>query len=145
MNRVILIGNLGKDPEVRNLEGGSKVVKFTLATNEQASRNGEKIKITEWHDIELWDKQADIAEKYLRKGSKVMIEGKIKTDSWKDQQGVDKQRKVIRGQNIELLDKSDSNTGISNDRTSPSEQRSEQEGFTPVSNMESTMNDDLPF
>jgi len=145
MNRVILIGNLGKDPEVRNLEGGSKVVKFTLATNEQASRNGEKIKITEWHDIELWDKQADIAEKYLRKGSKVMIEGKIKTDSWKDQQGVDKQRKVIRGQNIELLDKSDSNTGISNDRTSSSEQRSEQEGFTPVPNMESTMNDDLPF
>lgn len=141
MNRVILIGNLGKDPETRNLEGGSKVVKFTLATNEQGTRNGEKIKITEWHDIELWDRQADVAEKYLRKGSKVMIEGKIKTDSWKDQQGVEKQRKVIRGQSIELLDKSELG---SNNSTYEKYQESESSSVSE-SLSQPTVNEDLPF
>lgn len=105
MNRVILIGNLGKDPEIRHFEGGSCVVKFTLATHEPGMRNGERIKITEWHDIELWDKLAEVADKYLKKGSKVMIEGKIKTDTWKDQAGQDRQKKVIRGVNMELLDR----------------------------------------
>ncbi len=138
MNRVILIGNLGKDPETRNLEGGSKVVKFTLATNEQGTRNGEKIKITEWHDIELWDRQADIAEKYLKKGSKVMIEGKIKTDSWKDQQGVEKQRKVIRGQSIELLDKSEAGSNNSNFERNEVNSVSE-----PL--VQPTTDEDLPF
>jgi single-strand DNA-binding protein len=141
MNRVILIGNLGKDPETRNLEGGSKVVKFTLATNEQGTRNGEKIKITEWHDIELWDRQADVAEKYLRKGSKVMIEGKIKTDSWKDQQGVEKQRKVIRGQSIELLDKSEMG---SNNSSYEKNQESESNSVSE-SHVQPTVDEDLPF
>jgi single-strand DNA-binding protein len=141
MNRVILIGNLGKDPETRNLEGGSKVVKFTLATNEQGTRNGEKIKITEWHDIELWDRQADVAEKYLRKGSKVMIEGKIKTDSWKDQQGVEKQRKVIRGQSIELLDKSE----LGSNNSSYEKNQESESNSVSESHVQPTVDEDLPF
>lgn len=137
MNRVILIGNLGKDPEVRHFESGGKLVRFTLATNENATRNGERIKITEWHDIEVWDKLGDIAEKYLRKGSKVMIEGKIKTDSYKDKTGQDRQRKVIRAQNLELLDRSEG--GV--ERTNQQEHQNEPEN-TPMSQ---GPEDDLPF
>lgn len=81
INKVILVGNLGKDPEVRHLEGGAIVANFTLATSENyTDKNGQRVTQTEWHNVVLWRRQAEIAEKYLTKGRQVYIEGKLRRD-----------------------------------------------------------------
>jgi single-strand DNA-binding protein len=89
VNKVILIGNLGKDPEIRRLENGSSVGNFTLATSETYTdkATGEKKEITDWHDIVVWRSLAEIADKYLKKGYKVYVEGKLKKRSWQDKEG----------------------------------------------------------
>jgi single-strand DNA-binding protein len=85
INKVILVGNLGKDPEVRHLEGGVTVAKFPLATSEVYKKSdGTRVENTEWHNVVMWRGLAESAEKYLRKGSLVYVEGKIKTRSWED-------------------------------------------------------------
>ncbi len=93
VNKVILVGNLGKDPEVRSFQNGGKVVNFTLATSETWSdrASGERKEKTEWHNVVIKnDKLGEIAEKYLKKGSKVYLEGRMETRKWQDQSGVDK-------------------------------------------------------
>jgi single-strand DNA-binding protein len=86
VNKVILVGNVGKDPEVRYLEGGLAMVKFTLATTESyKNKEGLKVDQTEWHNITMWNKLAEIAEKYVRKGNKLYIEGRIRTRSYGDE------------------------------------------------------------
>ena len=87
VNKVILIGNLGADPEMKYLEGGAVIARFNMATSESYTKNGEKITQTEWHRIELWDNLAKIAEQYLKKGDTVYIEGKIRTEEWQDKDG----------------------------------------------------------
>lgn len=89
VNKVILIGNLGKDPEVRHLENGAVVANFSIATSEvYTDRNtGEKKENTDWHDIVVWRGLAEITEKYLKKGYKVYVEGKLKKRSWQDKEG----------------------------------------------------------
>jgi single-strand DNA-binding protein len=88
INKVILIGNLGKDPEVRSLEGGAKVASFSLATSESyKTKDGQKVDQTEWHNIVVWRGLAEVAEKYLKKGSQIYLEGKIRTRSWDDKEG----------------------------------------------------------
>ena len=88
INKVILVGNLGKDPEVRHLEGGAVVAKFPLATSETyKTKEGQKIDQTEWHNIVMWRGLAESAEKYLRKGTLIYLEGKIRTRSWEDKEG----------------------------------------------------------
>lgn len=89
VNKVILVGNLGKDPEVRHLESGVMVANFTLATSEtyKDRTTGERKTVTEWHNIVVWRGLAEVAEKYLKKGNQVYIEGKIRTRSWNDQEG----------------------------------------------------------
>lgn len=83
VNKVILIGHLGKDPEVRHLEGGVAVARFPLATSESyKDKNGEKHETTEWHNVVMWRGLAEVAEKYLKKGASVFIEGKIKTSTY---------------------------------------------------------------
>ena len=83
VNKVILIGNVGKDPEVRYLEGGVPVAKFPMATSETyKNKEGQKVETTEWHNIVLWRGLAEIAEKWVRKGNKIYIEGKIRTGSY---------------------------------------------------------------
>ncbi len=83
INKVILVGNLGKDPEVRHLEGDVSVARFTLATSESyKDKSGNKVEQTEWHNIVVWRGLADVAEKYLKKGSTIYLEGKIKTRSY---------------------------------------------------------------
>ena len=96
VNKVILIGNLGKDPEVKYLENNLVVAKFPLATSEswKDKTTGEKKDQTEWHNIVLWKGLADITEKYLRKGSQVCIEGKLETRSWEDNNGKKNYRKT---------------------------------------------------
>ncbi|MCL2097217.1 MAG: single-stranded DNA-binding protein [Bacteroidales bacterium] len=88
LNKAMLIGNLGKDPEVRHLESGVPVVTIPLATTERyKDRNGEVKEQTEWHNVVLWRSWAEFAEKYLRKGMQIYVEGKIRSRSWEDQSG----------------------------------------------------------
>jgi len=104
VNKVILVGNLGKDPEVRNLENGATVANFTMATSEtyKDKTTGEKKVITEWHNVVLWRGLADIAAKYLHKGDQVYIEGKLRTRSW-EKEGVTRYTTEIVGDNMTLL------------------------------------------
>ncbi len=105
VNKAILIGNLGADPEVRNLPSGAKVASFNLATHESyTNKNGELVETTEWHRIELWDKLADVAMQYLKKGSTAYIEGRIRTEEWTDKEGVLRRTTKIRGTDLSLLD-----------------------------------------
>jgi single-strand DNA-binding protein len=111
VNKVILVGNLGKDPEVRYLDNQKVVAQFSLATSETyTDRNGERKVETEWHNIEMWDNLAKIAEKYLKKGSQVYVEGKIKSESWKDKEGIERTGKKIRVISMTLLGSSPSRT-----------------------------------
>lgn len=88
VNRVILLGHLGKDPETRHLPGEIKLVAAPLATSESyKDKDGNRVEKTEWHNLEFWGLKAQIAEKYLSKGSQIYIEGRIKTESWQDKDG----------------------------------------------------------
>lgn len=106
VNKVILVGNLGKDPEVRYLEGGIAVAKFPLATSESyKGKDGNKVEQTEWHNVVLWRGLAEIAEKYLHKGNTVFIEGKIRTRSWEDKEGNKRYATEIVADNMTMLSK----------------------------------------
>jgi single-strand DNA-binding protein len=104
VNKVILIGNLGKDPEVRYLEGGVAVANFPLATTEvHKNRAGEKVESTEWHNVVLWRGLAEVAEKLLKKGMQVYIEGRLRTRSWEDKDGSKKRATEVVGENLTIL------------------------------------------
>ncbi len=110
VNKVLLIGNLGKDPEVKYLDGGVCVAKFSLATSESyRDKAGQKIDQTEWHNIVLWRGLAEIAEKYLKKGMQIFLEGKIKSRSWDDKDGVKRYTTEIIGDQITILGKKENN------------------------------------
>ncbi len=104
VNKVILVGRLGKDPDVRNLENGATVANFTMATSEsyKDKTTGEKKEVTEWHNIVLWRGLAEIASKYLHKGDMVYIEGKLRTRSW-EKEGVTRYTTEIVGDNMTML------------------------------------------
>jgi single-strand DNA-binding protein len=110
VNKVILIGNLGKDPEVRHLESGAAVANFSIATSESyTDRNtGQRVENTDWHNIVLWRGLAEIAEKYLKKGHKVYVEGKLRTRSWQDKDGNTRYTTEVVGDNMTMLSKADS-------------------------------------
>ena len=99
VNKVILIGNLGKDPEMRRMNSGDAVANLTVATSENWTKDGERKEKTEWHRVVIFGKLAEIAEKYLRKGSKVYLEGQLQTRKWQDKDGQDKYTTevVLRG------------------------------------------------
>jgi single-strand DNA-binding protein len=104
VNKVILIGNLGKDPDLRRTPSGSAVVSFPLATTERyADRNGEKQERTEWHNVVAWGKLAELANQYLKKGRSAYIEGRITTRSWDDRDGNKKYRTEIIANTIQFL------------------------------------------
>src|SRR5215212_2840501 len=106
VNRVILIGNLGKDPDVQYLEGNIGVAKFSLATTEtHKDRGGKLVSQAEWHTVVLWRGLAELAEKYLHKGSLVYIEGRLRTRSWDDKEGNRKFATEVVGDNLIMLDK----------------------------------------
>ena len=129
VNKVILIGNLGKDPEVRYLDSGIAVANFSLATTENyRNKEGEKVSQTEWHNVVLWRGLAEIAEKYLKKGSSVYIEGRIRNRKWEDKEGNTRYNNEILADNMTMLGgrSNDSNQDIgSNQNTSKSEDSSE--------------------
>ncbi len=106
VNRVMLIGNLGKDPDIQFLEGNIAVAKFSLATTETyKDRSGKLISQTEWHTVVLWRGLAELAQKYLHRGSLVYIEGRLKTRSWEDKDGNKKFATEVVGDNLIMLDK----------------------------------------
>jgi single-strand DNA-binding protein len=104
VNKVILVGNLGKDPEVRHLEGGNSVANFTLATNEYyKDKQGARVERTEWHNISAWRGLAELAEKYLKKGSQVYVEGKLRTRQYQDKDQQTRYITEIIAEEISLL------------------------------------------
>lgn len=137
INKVILVGHLGKDPEVRHLEGGTVVCNFTMATSESYTdrTSGERKTQTEWHNIVLWRRQAETAEQYLRKGSLIYLEGKLRTRSWEDQSGQKKYTTEIVGDTFQMLDRRPAGSRTSDDVAPTSES----------SNTVATEADDLPF
>lgn len=144
VNKVILVGRLGKDPEVRNLDSGVAVANFTLATSEsyKDKTTGEKKEVTEWHNIVLWRGLAEIAQRYLHKGDMVYIEGKLRSRSW-EKEGVTRYITEVVADNMTMLstkpgsyNSGDLNTGS----TAP--ERNQQESFR--ASVDSST-DDLPF
>ncbi len=106
VNKAILVGNVGKDPEIRYLESGTALARFPLATSEvYKNRDGEKISNTDWHNIVLWRGLAEVAEKYVKKGSQLYIEGRIKTRSYTDKDGNTRYTTEIVGDNMQMLGK----------------------------------------
>jgi len=104
VNKVILLGRLGKDPELRSLESGTKVCTFSIATSENyTDREGQKQERTEWHNIVLWAKLAELADSYLSKGREVYIEGKLQTRKWQDQTGNDRYTTEIVGTSMNFV------------------------------------------
>ncbi|MGI9541878.1 MAG: single-stranded DNA-binding protein [Cyclobacteriaceae bacterium] len=105
VNKVILVGNLGKDPEVRHLESGVMVANFPMATSEtyKDRTTGERKTVTEWHNIVLWRGLAEVSEKYLKKGNQVYIEGKLRTRSWTDQDGNTRYTTEVVADNMTML------------------------------------------
>ncbi|MBX0334063.1 single-stranded DNA-binding protein [Pontibacter sp. HSC-14F20] len=157
VNKVILIGNLGKDPEVRHLEGGVAVARFPIATSETfKDKSGERQERTEWHNIVLWRGLAEVAEKYLRKGQSVFIEGKIRTNSYQDKEGVQRYSTEIVADNMTMLSAREGGNGNSGGfqggtSSQPSGQSSSGQGSAASSgkgNASAFQNDepdDLPF
>lgn len=143
---MILVGNLGKDPEVRYLEGGTAVANFSLATTETyKDRTGRKVEQTEWHNIVVWRGLAEIAEKYLKKGMQVYIEGKIRTRSYDDKEGHKKYITEIVADNMTMLGgrREDGGTGQNaggNSGSSASGSNFSSPGIVP-----GDVTDDLPF
>jgi single-strand DNA-binding protein len=128
VNKVILIGNLGKDPEVRYLDSGVAVANFSLATTEgYKNKEGERVSQTEWHNVVLWRGLAEVAEKWLKKGSSVYIEGKIRTRKWEDKEGNTRYSTEILGDNMTMLGGKPSSEGA------------------PATTQEQDSKDDLPF
>ncbi len=128
VNKVILIGNLGKDPEVRYLDSGVAVANFSLATTENyKNKEGERVSQTEWHNVVLWRGLAEVAEKWLKKGSSVYIEGKIRTRKWEDKEGNARYSTEILGDNMTMLGGKPSSEGAS------------------ATTQDSDSKDDLPF
>ena len=104
VNKVILVGRLGRDPETRYTSGGQAVANFSVATDESyKDRNGERQKRTEWHKIVVWGKQAEIAQQYLKKGSLVFIEGRIQSREWQDKEGQKRTSFEIVANNFRML------------------------------------------
>jgi single-strand DNA-binding protein len=115
VNKVILIGNLGKDPEVRHLENGAIVANFPIATSESYTdkNTGQKVVNTDWHDIVVWRGLAGVVEKYVRKGQKVYIEGKLRKRSWQDKDGNTRYSSEVVADELTILSKNE-NTESSN-------------------------------
>lgn len=139
INKVILLGNLGKDPEIRYLEGGTAVANFTLATSEnyKDKTTGERKTITEWHNVVLWRGLAEITEKYLKKGNQVYIEGKLRTRQWQDKDGNTRYTTEIVAENMQMIGRKDDNSSSTPSDTSISP--------TPEIEQNNSMEDDLPF
>ena len=148
VNKVILVGNLGKDPEVKHLESGRAVANFSLATSETyKNKQGERVTNTEWHNIVLWSPLAELAEKYLKKGSQVFIEGKITTRNYDDKDSITRYITEVVGREMTFLGGGASQTSNPQEATSATSSETNA-GTTETAGAPSVASndtDDLPF
>ena len=139
INKVIIVGNLGNDPDVRTMPNGEAVANITVATSESWNdkNTGERREVTEWHRIVFYRRQAEVVGEYLRKGSKVYVEGRLKTRKWQDQNGQDRYTTEIQGDVLQMLDSRQN--GDNQDKSST--------GGKPKQQVENAddFNDDVPF
>ena len=118
VNKVILIGNLGKDPEMKTTQGGTAVLSFSLATQDsRKNKSGEWEKVTDWHNVTMFGNTAEHANSWLKKGSKVYIEGKIKTDSWEDNEGNKKYKTYILASSFKNLSPREEGAAVQSNST----------------------------
>jgi len=146
INKVILVGNVGKDPEVKHLESNVSVANFTLATSENyTNKSGEKVTTTEWHNIVCWRGLASIAENYIRKGSQIYVDGKIRTRSYDAPDGSKRYITEILADTIQLLGKK--NDGASSEGAKGTQQAGVSEPFGEPNSYgnDNKEGDDLPF
>jgi single-strand DNA-binding protein len=143
VNKVILIGNLGKDPEVRRLENGAVLASFSIATSESYidKQSGEKKEITDWHDIVLWRGLAEVAEKYLVKGTKIYVEGKLKKRSWQDKEGLTRYSTEVVGDEMTILSKIENKEN----NTAPYREEATKEVLQKIQDFSPEEGDVLPF
>jgi len=142
VNRVMLIGNLGKDPDIQFLEGNIAVAKFPLATTETyKDRSGKLVSQTEWHTVVLWRGLAELAQKYLHRGSLIYVEGRLRTRSWEDKEGNKKFATEVVGDNLIMLDKRGEAQGSSSGSGADTDADSS-ESLPPASSSE---DEQLPF
>lgn len=151
INKVTLVGRLGKDPEVRHFDNNSSVCNFTVATSESyTDREGKRIEQTEWHNLAIWRKGlVDVAEKYLKKGHLVYVEGKLRTRSWDDQSGNKRYTTEVVVDSFKMLEKRDSNGGddslpYESNKVAPSSSASNA-GTSANTSASDDIADDLPF
>jgi len=150
VNKVILVGRLGRDPETRYTGGGQAVANFSLATDETyRDKNGERQKRTEWHKIVVWGKQAEIAQQYLKKGSLIFIEGRIQSREWQDKEGQKRTSFEIVASNFRMLGgRGDGATGGSfagGSRSEEHDQAGGAEDFGSGAGAPEISDDDIPF
>jgi single-strand DNA-binding protein len=143
VNKVILIGNLGKDPEVRRLENGAVLASFSIATSESYvdKQSGDKKEITDWHDIVLWRGLAEVAEKYLVKGTKIYVEGKLKKRSWQDKEGVTRYSTEVVCDEMMILSKIENKEN----NAAPYRQEANKEVVQKIQDFSPEEGDILPF
>lgn len=150
VNRVILLGTLGKDPETKTFPNGGSLTQFSIATSESWTdkNTGERKEQTEWHNIVLQNKLGEIAQQYLRKGSKVYIEGSLNTRKWTDQNGQERYTTQIKGQQMQMLDSANGNNQQQQQQPqqntyarNPAAQPKPQQGY----GQQQEPSDDLPF
>lgn len=141
VNKVILVGFVGKDPETRHLDKGTAMTRFSLATSENyTAKTGEKISNTEWHNIVAWRGLSEFAEKYIKKGSRLYVEGRIRTRTWDDKDGVKHYTTEINADNIELLDRREGQA-----EGAPQNGRADQLQSVSEPDFNQPEEDDLPF
>ncbi|TDJ41855.1 MAG: single-stranded DNA-binding protein [Gammaproteobacteria bacterium] len=153
VNKAILIGNLGRDPEIRHTQGGAAVTRFSLATSDswRDKQTGEQQERTEWHNVVCFARLAEVAGEYLRKGSKVYIEGRIQSRKWQDKEGQDRYTTEIIANDMQMLDSRGG--GYDGQRSDDDFQSSQRGGSAPASapvsapadDMGDDLDDDIPF
>ena len=143
VNKVILVGVLGKDPETKTFANGGSLTQFSIATSETWTdkTTGERKEQTEWHNIVLQNKLGEIAQQYLRKGSKVYIEGSLNTRKWTDQNGQERYTTQIKGQQMQMLDSANGN----NQQQSQPKPKQPTYAKNPQAQPPAQLDDDLPF
>jgi single-strand DNA-binding protein len=154
LNKVMLIGNLGRDPEIRYTQAGSAVANFSLATTDRwTDRQGQRQERTEWHDIVAFDRLADLAQNYLKKGKSVFIEGRLQTRSWEDPQGQKRYRTEVVANGMQFLDARPQGEGggqYSTEQQQPRNNDHQDSEITDSENVQSNekedyIKDDIPF
>ena len=143
VNKVILLGNLGRDPELRYTQGGQAVANFTLATSENWNdKNGERVERTEWHRVVVWGRVAELCSQYLSKGRSVYLEGRIQTREWEDKEGQKRYTTEVNAQTVQFLgnNRSEGSGASSGENTQPENLPTDSTGGGPPA-----AGDDIPF